>query len=118
MKIRNFASFESDMSMQIPRWRYQVGSWVCESQMQSTSGLELELSYRTESQWTGLPWWSSCYESACQGRGHGFSSWSGKLPHAVEQLSPIQLQLSAIQLMKPVCLEPVLHNEKPLQREA
>ena len=89
VKIRNVASFESDMSMQIPGWRCQVGSWVCESQMWSTSGLELELSaYRTEGQRTGLPWWSSCWESACQGRGHGFSSWSGKLPHAVEQLSP------------------------------
>ena len=27
-------------------------------------------------------------ESACQCRGHGFDPWSGKIPHAVEQLSP------------------------------
>ena len=26
-------------------------------------------------------------ESACQYRGHGFDPWSGKIPHAVEQLS-------------------------------
>ena len=25
---------------------------------------------------------------ACQGRGHGFEPWSGKIPHAVEQLTP------------------------------
>ena len=25
---------------------------------------------------------------ACQGRGHGFEPWSGKIPHAAEQLSP------------------------------
>ena len=37
---------------------------------------------------TGLPWWRSGKESACQCRGHGFEPWSGKIPHAVEQLSP------------------------------
>ena len=36
----------------------------------------------------GLPWWRSGWESACQCRGHGFEPWSGKVPHAVEQLSP------------------------------
>ena len=25
-------------------------------------------------------------ESACRCRGHGFESWSGKIPHAAEQL--------------------------------
>ena len=34
----------------------------------------------------GLPWWHS--GSACQCRGHGFKPWYGKIPHAVEQLSP------------------------------
>ena len=38
--------------------------------------------------WTlGLPWWSSGWEPACQYRGHGFDSWSGKIPHAAGQLS-------------------------------
>ena len=36
----------------------------------------------------GLPWWRSGWESACQCRGHGFEPWSGKIPHAVEQLGP------------------------------
>ena len=36
----------------------------------------------------GLPWWSSGWKSACQCRGHGFSSWSKKIPHAAGQLGP------------------------------
>ena len=36
----------------------------------------------------GLPWWCSGWESACQCRGHGFEPWSGKIPHAAEQLGP------------------------------
>ena len=37
---------------------------------------------------SGLPWWRSGWESACQCRGHGFEPWSGKIPHSTEQLSP------------------------------
>ena len=33
-------------------------------------------------------WWSSGRESAFQCRGHGFHSWSRKIPHAIVQLSP------------------------------
>ena len=36
----------------------------------------------------GLPWWRSGWESACQCRGHGLEPWSGKIPHAAEQLGP------------------------------
>ena len=36
----------------------------------------------------GLPWWRSGKESTCQHRGHGFELRSGKIPHAMEQLSP------------------------------
>ena len=36
----------------------------------------------------GLPWWHSGQESACQCRGHVFDPWSGKIPHAAEQLNP------------------------------
>ena len=35
----------------------------------------------------GLPWWSSCWESAWQCRAHGFNPWSGKILHATRQLS-------------------------------
>ena len=37
---------------------------------------------------TGLPWWLSGKESACQCRRHGFDPWSGKIPSAMKQLSP------------------------------
>ena len=33
------------------------------------------------------PWWFSGKESTCQCRRHGFNPWSGKIPHAAEQLS-------------------------------
>ena len=53
-----------------------------------------------------LPWWCSGWESACQCRGHGFEPWSGKIPHAVEQLGPWATTT------EPVCLEPVLRNKR------
>ena len=41
-----------------------------------------------QSNQTGLPWWYSREELACQYRGQGFNPWSRKIPHAMEQLSP------------------------------
>ena len=55
----------------------------------------------------GLPWWCSGWESACRCRGHGFEPWSGKIPHAAEQLGPWAT------ITEPACLEPVLRNERP-----
>ena len=39
-------------------------------------------------QCSGLPWWLSGEESACQRWKHGFDPWSGKISHAAEQLNP------------------------------
>ena len=36
---------------------------------------------------SGLPWWCRGWDSTCQCRRHGFDPWSGKIPHAAEQLS-------------------------------
>ena len=36
----------------------------------------------------GLAWWHSGKESSCKCSGHRFDPWSGKIPHASEQLSP------------------------------
>ena len=36
----------------------------------------------------GLPRWRSGWESACRCGGHGFEPWSGRIPHAAEQLGP------------------------------
>ena len=54
----------------------------------------------------GLPCWRSGWESACQCREHGFEPWSGKIPHAAEQLD-----LWAT-TTEPARLEPVLRNKR------
>ena len=54
----------------------------------------------------GLPWWRSGWESACQCRGHGSEPWSGKIPHAAEQLGPWATTT------EPARLEPVLRNKR------
>ena len=47
------------------------------------------------------------------GRSH-MDPWSGKIPQATEQLSPCTTtQPNEPQLLKPVCLEPVLHKRSP-----
>ena len=58
----------------------------------------------------GLPWWYSGWESACQCRGHGFAPWSGRIPHAAEQLSPCATTTEAC---APGARAP--QREKPLQ---
>ena len=60
---------------------------------------------------TGLPWWRSGWESACQCRGHGFEPWSGRIPHAAEQLGPWAT------ITEPARLEPVLHNKRGRDNE-
>ena len=52
----------------------------------------------------GLLWWRSGWESPCQCRGHGFEPWSGKIPHAAEQVGPWATTT------EPARLEPVLRN--------
>ena len=59
----------------------------------------------------GLPWWRSGWESACQCRGHGFEPWSGKIPHAAEQLGPWAT------ITEPARLEPVLRNKRGCDSE-
>ena len=42
-------------------------------------------------------------ESACVSRGHGFDSWSGKIPYATEQLSPCTTNTDPMKPMPRVC---------------
>ena len=60
---------------------------------------------------TGLPWWRSGWESACQCRGHGFEPWSGEIPHAAEQLGPWAT------IAEPARLESVLRNKRGRDNE-
>ena len=50
---------------------------------------------------TGLPWWFNGKESACQCRRHGFKPWSGKIPHAAEQLSPCTTTVEPVKKLEP-----------------
>ena len=54
----------------------------------------------------GLLWWRCGWESACQCRGHMFELWSGKIPHAAEQLGPWATTT------EPARLERVLRNKR------
>ena len=66
----------------------------------------LWLTCSDKNQPTGLPWWRGGWESACQCRAHGFEPWSGKVPHATEQLG------SWATTTEPARLEPVLRNKR------
>ena len=46
------------------------------------------LKYSSKNPTIGCPWWFNGKEFACQCRGHRFDPRSGKIPHAMEQLSP------------------------------
>ena len=76
--------------------RIRENKWVCRGKKKGAS----------QNYCLGLPWWRSGWESACQCRGHGFEPWSGKIPHATEQLG-----LWAT-ITEPARLEPVLRNKR------
>ena len=59
----------------------------------------------------GLPWWRIGWESACHCRRHGFEPWSGKIPHAAEQLGPWATTT------EPARLEPALRNKRGCDSE-
>ena len=50
-------------------------------------------------------------KSACQCRRHGFNAWSGKIPHASEQLSPCTTMTEPVLLsLRATTVEPLNHN--------
>ena len=81
------------------------------------SDKHFKILYKLNSISSGLPWWCSGWESACQCRGHGFEPWSGRMPHAVEQLGPWAT------ITEPARLQPVLRSrggrdsERPAHRD-
>ena len=56
-----------------------------------------------------LSWWLSGKEPSCQYRRHGFHPWSGKIPHAAEQLEPVHHNYWASAL-EPATTAPMCHN--------
>ena len=68
---------------------------------------------RTLAEWKniqGLPWWLRGKEPACQCRRRGFSPWSERIPHTLEQRS---LCTTTIELGSCNCWTHVLHLLKP-----
>ena len=89
-------------------FKYEINSLKSAFTTNATTSMDTQ---STPSKWElifakGLPWWRSGWESACQCRGHGFELWSGKIPHAVEQLGPWATTT------EPARLEPVLRNKR------
>ena len=72
----------------------------------------------------GLPWWLSGKESACQCRRHRFDPQSGKILHAMQQLSLCKTIDPVLQSLGAVATEPVHptasapQREKPPKRDA
>ena len=65
----------------------------------------------------GLPWWRSGWESACQCRGHGFEPWSGRIPHAAEQLGPWATTTETAHLEPVLCNKRGHDSERPAHRD-
>lgn len=65
-----------------------------------------------EEMWASLV--AQCKDSTCQRRGHWLDPWSGKISHALEQISPRATYDLAhtLQLMRPAHLEPVLRHKR------
>ena len=94
---------KNDFETQFYKWKgvlVLVGIFNCDRQ------IHWETFDPRKVQSLGLPWWRSGWESACQCRGHGFEPWSGKIPHAAEQLGPWATTT------EPACLELVLLNKR------
>ena len=72
----------------VVNWFYTVSSRVTDIEVSHLSGKGVWEILTLFKDYNGLPWWHSGWESTCQGRGHRFNSWPGKIPHATEQLSP------------------------------
>ena len=67
--------------------------------------------------WSGLPRWRSGWESPCQCRGHGFEPWSGRIPHATEQLGPWATTTELARLEPVLCNKRGRDSERPAHRD-
>ena len=69
------------------------------------------LGWELQEQLAELRWRSSGYSPPANAGEHRFGPWSGKAPHAMEQLSQGTTSTG------PACLQPVLHNKRSHQSE-
>ena len=68
---------------------------LCLSQLHNPTSSHTNQSVKCNRQ--ELPKWLSGKDFACQCRRHGFDPWSGKIPHAMGQMSP------CAETTEPVC---------------
>ena len=110
-------------------WGFNIWIWGADTNIQSTTRSQRSKQEKTPNTreqvekgrkndeikmgCPGLHWWCSGEESACQCTGHRFDPWSGKIPHAMEQLSP---RATATEARVPGARAP--QQEKPPQWEA
>ena len=73
--------------------------------------------HENKKQTLGLPWWCSGWESACQCSRHGFEPWSGKIPHAAEQLGPWATTTETARLEPVPCNKRGRDSERPAHRD-
>ena len=106
-------SLQPNIHFQIPENEAQCGEKTC-SELLSKNGTG------------GLPWWFSGKESSSQCRRCGFNPWSGEDPTGCRATKPMRHQcwvcalqpgshnywVHMLQLLKPMCLEPLLHNKR------
>ena len=95
--------------------RHRLSCWACSVSLARSEQNRLFVTSRSifkghhktfKKPYLGLPWWRSGWESACQCRAHRLEPWSGKIPHAAEQLGPWAT------ITEPARLEPVLRNKR------
>ena len=98
--------FRFQGQVEITKWILIITFTIMNEVLAALSKYNLNTIKFIHLKYTGLPWWHSGWESACQCRGHGFEPWSGKIPHATEQLGPWATTTEG------TCLEPVLHNKR------
>ena len=103
-----------------PLWGLVFDLRVLRGNTQRSEGTHSRLSFPlfyVKTALSGLPWWRSGWESACQCGGHGFEPRSGRIPRAAERLGPWAT------VAEPAHLEPVLRNgrgrdgERPAHRD-
>ena len=97
--VKDLSSVQEVVRIHHRRVRMDLPSW-------RSSSLDLWYYLQIRFSIQGLPWRRSGWESACWCGGRGFGPWSGRIPHAAEQLGPWATAA------EPARLEPVLHNKR------
>ena len=89
------------LQYQIRSFQFRVSAGVIQQMMQEERGRKCQRKV-----------WLSGKEPACQCRRHGFDPWSGKIPHAPEQLGSCPATAGSRNCWRLRALEPALSSKK------